>query len=820
MTRVGAACWEQPALPGGALPVVDVDMLGGGMRLYYDLDRESFVTAAGYSAPAGGFSCKVSSIVLLDIEFSRSGVAVDLGGGWQLRYGLKEDGKYEGDLLALAETVDFTKVSGETGRYTAELNLNTAGIKALLNVDGDDGSNDEPSVTVMGQMDWRNDPGDSWSKSPTQSVVIHNSVLNDTDGMEDDPVPPYPLASDVVAYTDQSALGKTAAEKDQACDNIGAAKAADVAALINGLDYQGAWDASTNTPAIPAAAAGNKNHFYVVGTAGTTNIDGETDWGVGDWLISNGTVWQKIDNSERDAATLLALIEGESGVDLSSLPVLTVADNAAKLALTDVAVGQVVIITGEGNRPERYLGDISGDDSGLHIDTAHTDVGGNTFGGYYYKYASNEWRKQGANPYAQRLYINGPNWALSADVSDNFTIAKTGSNPWDEVGTWTGPGGKTIPASAVTKAPVATEANWATVQHAPAEGAFADGDKDKLDDAVTKSDAQTVTGQKTHTADIRISHDPDNDDAVLPRRMMDGRYRNPNMSLESIDIWDDFVCDGTSTGIGLLPWKVSASSVRVGPVFLGGEPAFGSAEISTAASQGSTAYAASFYSTITGKNQIAPRVLAAEFLWRFAVSTLDSSVVCGFNFYDTSGAVIMDGSKRSWGVYAAKPASAWVASTAYSVGDFARPTTSNGLRYKCTVAGTSAASEPTWPTASAGDTVTDGGVTWELDSLDGHANFQLVSGKAGLPAPTYLGCKALDSGIPVTANAWHTLRIRLTSGSSAQMQVDSGSDVTVPLDIIQALEAGPAMVVRADTSTAAKLYLDAWGASIPTNRTI
>lgn len=230
---------------------------------------------------------------------------------------------------------------------------------------------------------------------------------------------------------------------------------------------------------------------------------------------------------------ILAAVESESGVDLSSLPVLTVADNAAKLALTDVAVGQVVIIAGEGNRTERYLGDISGDDSGLHIDTAHTDVGGNTFGGYYYKYASNEWRKQGANPYAQRLYINGPNWALSADVSDNFTIAKTGSNPWDEVGTWTGPGGKTIPASAVTKAPVATEANWATVQHAPAEGAFADGDKDKLDDAVTKSDAQTVTGQKTHTADIRISHNPDHDDAVLPRRMADDRYHQTMIAMRT-----------------------------------------------------------------------------------------------------------------------------------------------------------------------------------------------------------------------------------------------------------------------------------------------
>jgi hypothetical protein len=56
--------------------------------------------------------------------------------------------------------------------------------------------------------------------------------------------------------------------------------------------------------------------------------------------------------------------------------------------------------------------------------------------------------------------------------------------------------------------------------------------------------------------------------------------------------------------------------------------------------------------------------------------------------------------------------SAWAVATAYSVGDFRRPTTRNGRRYKCTVAGTSHAStEPTWPT-TAGATVVDGTVTW------------------------------------------------------------------------------------------------------------
>lgn len=56
-------------------------------------------------------------------------------------------------------------------------------------------------------------------------------------------------------------------------------------------------------------------------------------------------------------------------------------------------------------------------------------------------------------------------------------------------------------------------------------------------------------------------------------------------------------------------------------------------------------------------------------------------------------------------------ASAWQASTAYSVGDIVRPTVANGHIYKCIVAGTSGASEPTWPT-TADLQVVDNTVTW------------------------------------------------------------------------------------------------------------
>jgi len=54
----------------------------------------------------------------------------------------------------------------------------------------------------------------------------------------------------------------------------------------------------------------------------------------------------------------------------------------------------------------------------------------------------------------------------------------------------------------------------------------------------------------------------------------------------------------------------------------------------------------------------------------------------------------------------------WTASTAYDVGNVVVPTTPNTRRYACTVAGTSGATAPVWPSA-LGVTVVDGTVTWQ-----------------------------------------------------------------------------------------------------------
>ena len=74
-----------------------------------------------------------------------------------------------------------------------------------------------------------------------------------------------------------------------------------------GLTYKGTWNASANSPSL-SSGVGTNGDYYVVNVAGSTNLDGITDWQIGDWAIFNGSVWQKIDQSNT-----VTSVNGETG---------------------------------------------------------------------------------------------------------------------------------------------------------------------------------------------------------------------------------------------------------------------------------------------------------------------------------------------------------------------------------------------------------------------------------------------------------------------------------------------------------------------------
>jgi hypothetical protein len=108
------------------------------------------------------------------------------------------------------------------------------------------------------------------------------------------------------------------------------------ASIQGGVSYQGSWDASTNTPTL-VSSVGSKGYYYVVSVAGSTNLNGITDWLPGDWAIYNGTAWEKIDNTDS-----VASVNGYVGA-----VVLNAADVGAPPTTRSISTGTG--LTGGGN---------------------------------------------------------------------------------------------------------------------------------------------------------------------------------------------------------------------------------------------------------------------------------------------------------------------------------------------------------------------------------------------------------------------------------------------------------------------------------------
>jgi len=101
---------------------------------------------------------------------------------------------------------------------------------------------------------------------------------------------------------------------------------------LNSVTYQGAWNASTNTPTLQNGV-GMQGYYYVVSVAGNTVLDGDTGWQVGDWAIFNSTEWDRVPISS--AVTSVAGKTGIVTLATSDISSGTFAD--ARIALSNVS---------------------------------------------------------------------------------------------------------------------------------------------------------------------------------------------------------------------------------------------------------------------------------------------------------------------------------------------------------------------------------------------------------------------------------------------------------------------------------------------------
>jgi hypothetical protein len=105
---------------------------------------------------------------------------------------------------------------------------------------------------------------------------------------------------------------------------------------IGALNFKGTWDANANSPVL-TSSVGTKGDYYVVGTAGATNLNGISNWGVGDLATFNGSVWQRVEGG----ADL-------NGVNLSVSGTSTLSGLTASTALALNASKEIVSVTNTG----------------------------------------------------------------------------------------------------------------------------------------------------------------------------------------------------------------------------------------------------------------------------------------------------------------------------------------------------------------------------------------------------------------------------------------------------------------------------------------
>lgn len=133
---------------------------------------------------------------------------------------------------------------------------------------------------------------------------------------------------------------------------------ASTASALGAVIYQGTWDAANNSPTL-ASNVGTQGEYYVTNVAGNTDLNGITDWNVGDWAIFNGNIWEKVDNTDA-----VSSVNGKVGT-----VVLTAGNVDALPDTTRLFAGTGIEVSGNF------------DDGNATVSLANTAVVAGTYGG-------------------------------------------------------------------------------------------------------------------------------------------------------------------------------------------------------------------------------------------------------------------------------------------------------------------------------------------------------------------------------------------------------------------------------------------------------
>ncbi len=211
--------------------------------------------------------------------------------------------------------------------------------------------------------------------------------------------------------------------------------------VLGSLNYRGTWNATTDTPTLTAACAtGTKGYYYVVGTAGSTDLDGNTTWNLNDWVVCNGTVWQRVQTSSGVASVFgrMGSVTAQNG-DYTAGQVTNTAAGGIAAATVQAAINELdteklgsaltsgLVFVGNGSNTAAGValsGDVSLSSSGVvtigngAVTSAKIADGTIAFADF----ASNSCTN------GQTIKYNGSAWTCGSDTDTTYTAANTGAN--------------------------------------------------------------------------------------------------------------------------------------------------------------------------------------------------------------------------------------------------------------------------------------------------------------------------------------------------------------------------------------------------------
>jgi hypothetical protein len=309
--------WENKSIEGvlGYTPVPNSRVITiNGTAQDLSADRTynvGTVTSVNATVPTGFevSGVPITSTGTIDIKFAS---------GYSLPTNTKQ-GQWD---TAYTKRIDSLTVTGNSGSATLVSNIFNIPTYTLNGLGG------EPAITAGTTLQYFR--GDKTFQTLDTSVVPENGPVYFTE----------PRVRQTV-LSGLNVTGGSIVATDNVLNAFGKIQN-QINGLIGGSIFQSTWNASTNVPTL-TSSVGTKGYYYIVSTAGSTNLDGITDWQIGDWAIFDGTVWRKVDNTDA-----VVSVNGFTGIVNLAL------DNISDVSATSPTGGQLLRFNGTSSVWENW----------------------------------------------------------------------------------------------------------------------------------------------------------------------------------------------------------------------------------------------------------------------------------------------------------------------------------------------------------------------------------------------------------------------------------------------------------------------------------